>query len=187
MDSTPVSLLERLRQPAADKDWERFVELYTPLLHHWGRRCGLKGQDLDDLVQDVLTTLVQKLPEFSYDQTKSFRGWLWTVTLNTWKNSRRRPSLPFVPADSGLSDATVPDPAAAVEEAEYRSYLVGRALELMQDRFPPTTWQACRALLVEGKSAAEVAEQFGLGVPTVYVYKSQVLAQLRLELAGLLD
>jgi hypothetical protein len=32
MDTTPVSLLEQLRQPADPSAWDRFVALYTPLL-----------------------------------------------------------------------------------------------------------------------------------------------------------
>jgi hypothetical protein len=34
LHTTPVSLLDRLRQPAAAASWDRFVELYTPLLYH---------------------------------------------------------------------------------------------------------------------------------------------------------
>ena len=42
MPPTPASLLERLRDPAAEDAWRRFVELYTPLLFYWGRKCGLQ-------------------------------------------------------------------------------------------------------------------------------------------------
>jgi hypothetical protein len=38
MDRTPVSLLERLRRPNDQAAWERFVQLYTPLLCHWARK-----------------------------------------------------------------------------------------------------------------------------------------------------
>jgi RNA polymerase sigma-70 factor (ECF subfamily) len=80
MHTTPPSLLERLRQPAEQQAWERFVELYTPLIYYWAHRVGLEGHDAADLVQDVFTVLVQKLPEFHYDPQKSFRSWLHTVT-----------------------------------------------------------------------------------------------------------
>src|SRR5690349_13376275 len=54
---TPVSLLERLREPAQEQAWARFVELYTPLLFHWARHIGLQEADAADLVQDVLADL----------------------------------------------------------------------------------------------------------------------------------
>ena len=41
MDTTPVSLLQRLRQPGQREAWARFVDLYGPLLLYWARRAGL--------------------------------------------------------------------------------------------------------------------------------------------------
>ena len=86
MNTTSFSLLERLRTPAEQEAWARFVKLYTPLLFRWARGVGLSSEEASDLVQDVLTLLVQKLPEFSYDRQKSFRGWLRTVMLNKWRS-----------------------------------------------------------------------------------------------------
>src|ERR1700733_6355797 len=86
MTQTPVSLLERLRQPGAQEAWDRFVEIYSPLIYAWSRRAGLQDQDAADLVQDVLLTLVQAMPTFVYDRHKSFRGWLRTITLNKWRD-----------------------------------------------------------------------------------------------------
>lgn len=90
MQRTPVSLLDRVRQPGADEAWSQFVELYTPVFYAWTRRLGLSAADAADLVQDVFTLLVEKLPEFVYDRHKSFRGWLKTLLLNKWRDHRRR-------------------------------------------------------------------------------------------------
>jgi RNA polymerase sigma-70 factor (ECF subfamily) len=65
---TPASLLERLRDPREQTAWKRFVQLYTPLLFRWARRAGLPTQDAEDLMQDIFTTLVQRLPAFRYDE-----------------------------------------------------------------------------------------------------------------------
>jgi RNA polymerase sigma factor (sigma-70 family) len=90
MNTTPVSLLERIRVSADQAVWERFVKLYTPLLCHWARRLGAHGPDTDDLVQDVFTMLVRKLLEFRYDKGKRFRGWLWTILANKVREKHRR-------------------------------------------------------------------------------------------------
>jgi RNA polymerase sigma-70 factor, ECF subfamily len=74
MESTSSSLLLRLRQPGEQASWQRFVDLYTPLLYFWACRMGLSSADAADLVQDVFVTLVQKLPQFEYDSGKSFRA-----------------------------------------------------------------------------------------------------------------
>lgn len=34
MDTTPVSLLERGRDPSDQEAWARFVRLYTPLIYY---------------------------------------------------------------------------------------------------------------------------------------------------------
>ncbi|MBI1914600.1 MAG: sigma-70 family RNA polymerase sigma factor [Planctomycetes bacterium] len=184
--NTPGSLLERLRRPADPEAWTRFVQLYTPLLFQWARRVSTQDEDAADLVQDVFTVLVEKLPEFGYDRHKSFRGWLHTVTLNCWRNTCRRRGVPLEGPDA-LAEVTSPDNVAAFAEAEYRHHLVGRALDLIRTDFQPATWQAFWEYAVCGRPAAEVAAALGLNVGAVRAAKFRVLCRLRQELAGLLD
>jgi RNA polymerase sigma-70 factor (ECF subfamily) len=159
---TPASLLERLRQPADPAAWERFVALYAPLIYSWGRRAGLQDADAADLVQDVLVTLVRALPSFTYDQHKSFRRWLRTVTLNKWRDRCKLRAARPLPGDAGLEEAASPEDPDAFWEAEYRRHLVGRALEVMRAEFQPATWKACWELVVAGRPAAEVASELGM-------------------------
>jgi RNA polymerase sigma-70 factor (ECF subfamily) len=188
MHTTSASLLQRLRRPDERAAWDRFVELYTPLLFHWARRVGLQEQDAADLVQDVLTTLVQKLPEFTLDDNGNFRGWLRTVTLNKWRdNARRRATRPLVGDAAALAELPAPAELEDFWEAEYRKHLVDRALAVMRAEFQPTTWQACWQFVVEGRPAAEVAAALGISENAVYIAKSRVLRRLREELEGLLE
>src|SRR5262245_57884451 len=101
MHTTPVSLLEQLRQPAPGDAWDRFARLYPPLLFFWARRLEEQEQDAADLVQDVFTVLVEKLPGFQYDQHKSFRGWLHTIIRNKWRDNRRKKHKILLEADAG--------------------------------------------------------------------------------------
>lgn len=186
-DKTPLSLLERIKQPGANEAWERFVRLYTPLLYHWARRLGLDQEDASDLVQDVFALLVRKLPEFSYDPEKRFRGWLWTVLLNSLRERRRRPGLPVADeAGSALDRCEGPDEIASIDEEEYRQYLIQRALQLMQNEFQPTTWKAFWEYVANDRPAAEVADELGVTAGAVYAAKVRVLSRLREELRGLL-
>lgn len=187
MHTTPPSLLERLRQPDSQEAWTRFVKLYTPLIYYWARRAGLQQPDAADLVQDVFALLVQKLPKFNYDHSRSFRNWLRTVTLNKWRENWRRRKATPPSGSSGLSDIAVPDNVEAFTDAEYRRHVVEQALEMMKTEFHPTTWQACWEHVVSGKSAAEVASQLNLTEGAVRAAKFRVLCRLRQELAGMLD
>ena len=84
MESTPASLLLRLRQPSDEEAWKRFVRIYTPLLWHWAERWGLQADDAADLVQEVFVVLLKSLPTFEYDRNRSFRAWLHTVVRTKW-------------------------------------------------------------------------------------------------------
>jgi RNA polymerase sigma-70 factor (ECF subfamily) len=188
MTRTPISLLEKLQFIGDQAAWERFVQLYTPLLTHWARRLSLAGPEAADLVQDVFTLLVQKLPDFRYDPGRHFRGWLWTVTLNCCRQKQRRAAVPLSDADNWErnleSSGSVTEELA---EEEYRQYLTRRALELMQAEFQPATWRAFWKYVVEERPAAEVAAELGMSENAVYLAKGRVLRRLREELAGLLD
>jgi RNA polymerase sigma-70 factor (ECF subfamily) len=187
MHTTSVSLLQRLRQPGEQQAWKKFVDLYTPLLYYWGRRSGLQEADASDLVQEVLTILVRKLPEFAYDRHKSFRNWLRTITLNAWRARQRRRAR--TPAEATAADLTeVPAPEDdTFWEVEYREQLVARLLEVMRTDFQPITWKACWESAVNGRSAAAVGAELGLSVGAVRAAKFRVLSRLRQELDGLLD
>ncbi len=188
MESTSVNLLRRLQEPRAESAWQRFVELYGPLIFYWARRKGLGPEDSSDLLQDVLTTLVVKLPEFRYDPSQRFRGWLQTITLNRVSDMFRRKALrsKHIDADA-LEKLAAPDDADLFSESSYRSVIVHRALEMLRSEFNDATWQACWLQVVDGVSAPAVAERLRISLNSVYLAKSRVLNRLRQELDGLMD
>lgn len=186
MNSTSPSLLERLRRPDASAAWERFADLYTPLIYYWVRRQGLQQADAADLVQDVFLSLVRAMPDFQYDAGRSFRGWLRTITLNKVRE-RRRKATPAQAADAvldGLADDGADDP---FWETEYRRQLVGRALDVLRRDFEAATWEAFWQHGVLGQPAPQVATALKLSAGAVRAARVRVLCRLRQELAGLLD
>jgi RNA polymerase sigma-70 factor (ECF subfamily) len=191
LDPTPLSLLEKLRRPAAgdlQDAWRRFVHLYTPLLFARTRRLGVPEADMDDVVQDVFAVLARQMATFRYEPGQRFRGWLWTILLNKWRDRlRQRQAAPALGPDSALQAASSPDNVAEQTEEDYRAYLVGRALELMKAEFAEADWRACWEFVVSGRPAADVARELGLSVNQVYLAKSRILRRLRAELDGLLD
>jgi RNA polymerase sigma-70 factor (ECF subfamily) len=184
---TPASLLERLRNPADAGAWARFVELYAPTLYDWARKSGMQDADAADLVQDVLTSLFKKMPEFTYDRSQRFRSWLRTVLLNKWREVRRRRSLRTSPLDTATADAAAPDELADLEEREYRRQVVHRALQVLRPEFSTGDWSAFWGYVMTGRPAVQVAAELGVRIGTVYAAKSRVLSRLRRELDGLLD
>jgi RNA polymerase sigma-70 factor (ECF subfamily) len=136
----------------------------------------------------VFAILVVELPHFSYRSDRRFRGWLWTVMLNRWRQlQRRRANVNLAASDSQIEDAISPDHTGDLDDEEYRKYFVNRCLQLMQADFQPVTWKACWEYVVADRAASEVAAELGITVNAVHLAKSRVLRRLRAELQGLLD
>jgi len=187
MLTTSPTLLNQLRQPNQPQAWERFVRLYALLLFLWARQQGFQDADAEDLVQEVLVKLVLKLPTYERGDGQSFHGWLFRVTINQCEDFRRRKATRALPGDDGLSAVPGPATAAELEEAEYRRLLVRRGLEVIRPDFSETTWAAFNGVMVEGRSATDVAVQLQLSVNAVYLARHRVLTRLRQELDGFLE
>jgi RNA polymerase sigma-70 factor (ECF subfamily) len=188
MLTTPATLLVRLRSPNPGAAWERFVNLYTPLLYSWTRRMNIPAEDAADLLQDLFTCLLEQLPSFTYDPGRSFRAWMRTLLVNRWRTWQRRRAVRKI-APGGqerLAEVADRDDVPEFEEDEYRRHVVIRALQLMQAEFKPATWKACWEYVVNDRSPEEIAREIGVSVNTVYLSKSRVLRRLREELAELL-
>ncbi len=189
MDSTSVSLLKRLGHTDDQLAWQRFVDLYAPLIFYWGRYQGLSASDAADLVQEVMLTVVGKIGEFQYDSNRRFRGWLHTITINRATDIQRRNQVRASETldEANLNVGGLQAPVDLFAEVEYRGLLAKRALELMKAEFAERDWQACWHQVVDGKKAAEVAEEFGITINMAFLAKSRILARLRTELEGLFD
>jgi RNA polymerase sigma-70 factor (ECF subfamily) len=187
MLQTPLTLLERLRQPGDDAAWGRFVELYTPVLFTWARRCGEDEHDAADLLQEVFIALVQTLPTFTHNGQSRFRAWLRTLLLNKLRDRKRRQTRAGRALAQRPCEEMLPDVAELFWEADYHREVARRALELMQAEFAPTTWKACWDTIVQGRAVEQVAHELGITENAVYIGRCRVLRRLRQELGGLVD
>ena len=193
MHTTHVSLLQRLGLPGEQQAWDRFVELYTPLIYYWACHVGLQEQDAADLVQDVFALLLQKLPEFTYDPRRSFRSWLRTIVCSRTADYWR--AIDGSTQAQGGSGATaalqqIADPDSELNrqwDEEHDRYVLHCLLDLVEEEFEPITLQAFRRLALDGVNGALAAQELGLSVAAVYAAKARVLARMRQEAEGLID
>jgi RNA polymerase sigma-70 factor (ECF subfamily) len=183
METTPVSLLDKLKRSRDPRAWQRLVELITPLLFAWARRVGLQDADAADLVQETFLLIHDKIPHFNHSPQGSFRGWLRTVLLNRWRELARRRKLPLQHAD--LNEHAEPTDSSEFEVREFHVYLVHRSLEMLRGEFSASTLTAFRLHVLEGKSCREVAAQLGLSINAVSLAKFRISKRLRQELKGI--
>ena len=190
MTTTSESLLFRLQQDHDSSDelaWHQFVSLYTPLIFYWARKTGLGQSDASDLVQDVLTLVFQKLPDFKYDSDRSFRGWLRTVTLNKYREIHRRKSSRMATAsDSMLENLASVAVAESTWDIDYARLLVAQSMEGMKDDFAEGTWDALKLVMNDSQTVDDAAERTGVSTWTIYSARARLMKRLRAELNGLL-
>ncbi len=191
IEPTSATLLDRVGlSPNDEVAWARFVGLYGSQIRGWCRRWGLQAADTEDVTQDVLLRLAQKLGTFHYDPSRSFRGWLRTVTqhaLADFLADRRRQC-----AGSGDNDVleqlqSVQARDDLVEQLKERfdAEIVAVACARARARVEPQTWEAFRLTAYERLSGDDVAARLGMTRGTVFKAKSRVVAFIREEIKRL--
>ena len=90
---TSLTLMEMLREePRSAVAWDTFVRRYHPKIYRWCRAWGLQDADANDVAQDVLTKLTEKMATFQYDRSRCFRAWLKTITQRSLERFDDRPA-----------------------------------------------------------------------------------------------
>jgi RNA polymerase sigma factor (sigma-70 family) len=191
LPTTRVTLLKQLRQNPSDQaSWDEFVERYGRHIYRWCRQWKLQDADAEDVTQDILMKLAQKLRDFKYDPSRSFRGWLKTVAHNAWRDfeeSRRhaRRAAGDSQVDMVMQSLEAREDLARKLEEAFDLELLETAIARVRLRVAPHTWEAFRLMAFEELPVAEVAARVHLQVAMVYVAKSKVQMMLREEIANL--
>lgn len=188
---TRITLLGRLRRdPTNEAAWNEFVGHYGGKIFGWCRKWGLQEADAQDVTQIVLLKLAQKMREFTYDPSRSFRAWLKTLAHHAWSDfleSRQRPGLGS--GDSHvqgvLGSIAARDDLVEQLKAEFDRELLEEAMARVRLRVAPQTWQAFALTALEGLSGAEAAERIPMQVAQVFVAKRRVQKMLQQEVARL--
>jgi RNA polymerase sigma-70 factor (ECF subfamily) len=188
---TSPTLLGQLRlNPSDQAAWGRFVRRYAPLIQGWCRRWNLQAADAEEVTQNVLVKLVEKLGSFHYDPSRSFRAWLKTLTHNAWVDYLEGVKSRARGGDDSqivglLENLKARDDLVARLQAEFDHELLEEAMTRVRGRVEPQTWEAFRLMSVEGLSAAEAAGRIPMKEAMVYVARGRVLRLLREEVRAL--
>jgi len=167
--------LGRLRRdPTNEKAWGEFVDVYAPKIMGWCQKWNMQDADAQDVTQEVLVKLAEKLRYFMYDPSKSFRAWLKTVAQHTcsdFMHSKNRP---------GVGSGRQSRRQAALEcrgardlvlhlEQEFDREILEEAMLHIRLRVAPQTWQAFWLTAVGGacpelKRPSGIPMQVGAGL-----------------------
>ena len=179
---TRASIFARLGASAfgeRELAWSEFRSHYAPIIAAFAAKCGASQQDIDDIIQDVITSFLGTRGEFIYDRSKGrFRGYLKTCTVRAairraGKNLRFR----GIPLDE------IPQAELAVEPIwndVWEQQLVSQALRLVKEECHDSrAFRAFEQYVLRDRSAEIVAAELGTSVNNVHQAKTRLTKQLR--------
>ena len=191
LPTTRVTLLTQLRYDPSDQAcWDEFVECYGPHIYRWCRQWRLQDADAEDVTQEILAKLAQKLRAFSYDPSRSFRGWLKTLAHHAWRDFMDSPRRARAAAGDGqvwelMQNLEAREDLVQKLQEGFDHELLEAAKVRVRLRVAPHTWEAFRLLALEGLPVGEVAAAVRMQVAMVYVAKGKVQKMLQEEIQKL--
>lgn len=165
--STDVAALVAQAQRGDQAAMARLHRDFAPMVHGLLLARVPRGE-VDDLVQDVFVTVMERLP--SLREPESFGGWLATIARNRANDFHRQKR-----EDVELLEETAPDPRSQ-EDAEAAHVL------LLVRSLPEAYRETLVLRLVEGMTGPEIAERTGLTPGSVRVNLHRGMQMLREKL-----
>lgn len=194
MQTTSLSLLDRLVQNSEDTDWQKMISIYRPFIETVVRGYPTLRSHADDIAQEVMLVLMRELPVFQRQRRGSFRLWLRNITVNQLrvalrKSSREKTSLTSDSETIRMIDLLA-DPSSSLakkwdEEHDYAVFQ--KVTELTKPNFNETTWQAFERYALNNEDPAKVGVELGISKNSVLLAKSRVINRMREEARGLID
>ena len=156
--------------------WEHFYDFYAPLIRLHGHDCGLKNENLEDLIQNVMITLSAQLPGFDYNPSKGrFRDYLRRIVraraCDMLRKIYRQERIPYEPGEEAeCSDCF---------EDEWREYVLKQSLEQLKMQVSLHHYQIFFLLNIRNYKVKELARFYQVPAVTIYTIRNRVEAKLK--------
>jgi RNA polymerase sigma factor (sigma-70 family) len=185
MSETRISLLIRIRNLGDGRSWGEFDAIYRPLIFGYLHGLGIKGDDADDLTQEVFRRLMARLPKFELDRRRArFRTYLWKVTYSTLVDRARRRKVRDRAEQEWARAFCEADAARSREQKrifldKHRQRILEVALPRARARVSALAWACFEGRLVHRRPATEIATKLGIMKNSVFVHSSRVLKEVQ--------
>ncbi|MBE6387330.1 MAG: sigma-70 family RNA polymerase sigma factor [Lentisphaerae bacterium] len=192
--TTRKSLLAKVHSGDACS-WDDFYKAYKPLILLKGDDLGLKQDEKQELIQNVMFEVFakditgkfvqDKIPDdvvFTYDPSKGrFRHYLRKVVkFQAIKILKKRRNNVSLNADDDMENFFPADDVwNASWDEEWHRHVLNQAMVELKNRVQPETFAAFEMYAVQNRNVQEVAEFLNLSVSSVYTAKSRCVSALR--------
>jgi len=189
---TRKSLLGRLKNRDDQDSWTEFFNTYWKLIYGVARRSGLADADAQDVVQDTVIQVANKMQEFNYDPAGSFKAWLlnatkWRIHDRLRKYQREADRIVSRrETETGTSPAErIPDPAGFrledVWDEEWEKNIFDAAIEKVRRQVNAKQYQLFDLYVIKQLPVREVARVMGVSIGRVYLAKHRVSTLIKKE------
>lgn len=183
--------------------WELLYELYSPLIGQCAKSNGVScPHERENVVQDVFTKLIKSIGNYKdLEGRGSFPGWLCTITRNhvlTMRNrgmatvggsswQKRIDAIPFPKNPTAQRFDSVWE--RQQKHVEQKTKVVSKIFDWIDQRYKSKNRNKAvlKDLLMDEKSANEVAQDHNVTTNVIYQIKSRMVAQIREMFEGHLD
>jgi RNA polymerase sigma-70 factor, ECF subfamily len=185
--STSTSLL-KLATDLDENAWKRLLDEYRPWIARICERTGIASDDVDDVIQDILRSVVPSIGGFRSNGKGSFRRWLYTITQRSAidfhrVNGRTEQASGGTTAPNQMAEF-FDDASLSTQQAFLQSSsAVDHALALVERNCSRKTWKAFWLMTVDGWSSREIGEELAMTETAVRLAKLRVLSKLKQKLS----
>lgn len=178
-----------------NQSWRQLYDQFANAILAYARRRGLNDHSAQDVLQEVMTTLIRcQHGQAGYDpKDGTFQAWLWGIIRNRVRSVRRKDQKEEVlpPTGEPESDGSAPrflpelsEPApdfARSEEDQWQQALLAAALRKLQARVAPENFEIYAALLEERATVEQLAGTHGKKPNAIYAVKHRCEEIFRVE------
>jgi RNA polymerase sigma-70 factor (ECF subfamily) len=171
-----------------DESFHTLVLCYQDALYTFALRLSGSCQDAEDILQEALLGAYVTLSHYPPERLRALklRAWLYKVTLNVFRNSKRGRQLETLPLDQSIEEAVSTTPGEDIRRPDLLFEDSERLQELLQllDRLPEHYRIPVICYYFEDLSYLEIAQLLDQPVGTIKSRLHRGLQLLRHYLLG---
>ncbi len=180
MDQDEEALLSLLATDL-DRHFRQLVIFYQQRLYSFALRLVGSPQDAEDIVQEAFLRSYHALKSYPVFKLRALRlrPWLYTITLNIFRNRQRKSEHKSIPLDTTEESPLleIEDPSYGPEEEAYW-HEMRRELEMQLASLAERYRIAVMLYYFEDLSYTEIAELLNQPIETVKAHVHRALGQL---------
>lgn len=186
MTATRSSLLLRVRDPRDAASWSEFHSIYRPLLIRYARHRGLDDHAADDVAQQCLAAVSQRIRRF--EKKRSFRAWLRGMVDHKVADHFAKAGRPAGQInESNVESSAESSALASLWEQTWNERLLQVLRDHLRSHFAEHTLRAFEMYVLRDLPVEQIASLLNMTPNQIYVAKSRVLRYLRDSCDEVLD